>query len=271
MNDQARVTSFFDTNVADYETKHYRDEVRSFMTVRQARVLEFVDALKLPQGSAVLDAGCGPGYLMEALSTRGFRLSGIDASERMLEAADARIKKANPGCPIELKVGNIEELPFASESFDLVTSTGVIEYLPGDTKVLEEMSRVLRPGGHLVLPVTNAWSPVNAFDGLIESLKRQEWFRRPLNDVLSRAGHAPILPRHFRVRKHRPSELRRSLAAAQFVLRDQIYFFFLPWPRPLDRFLPGPTASLGRWMEEHWSRSSLGPIAEGYLTVSAKL
>ena len=146
----------------------------------------------------------------------------------MLDAASARLQQARPAYPITLKVGNIEDLPFEDGSFDLVTSTGVIEYLKEDSKVLNEMMRVLRPGGHLILPVTNRWSPINAFDAGIEFLKRQEWFRRPFNLMWTRLGHGPILPRHFVVRKHRPSELRQSLAAAGFVLEDESYFFFPP-------------------------------------------
>ena len=71
MSGQERVTNFFDSNVEDYEAKHYRGQVHSFMTVRQRRVLELVDALGLPEGTPALDAGCGPGYLLEALGRGG--------------------------------------------------------------------------------------------------------------------------------------------------------------------------------------------------------
>lgn len=270
MAEKQGVGAFFDSNVEDYEAKHYSGEVRSFMTVRQRRVLEFVDGLRLPRGTPTLDAGCGPGYLLEALTARGLQVSGMDASSGMLRRAEARVQAAKPEFPVSLKAGDIEHLPFEDASFDLVTSTGVIEYLKDDAMVLGEMLRVLRPGGHLILPVTNVWSPINSFDGFIEFMKRREWFRRPFNLVWQRLGHRPLLPRHFNVRKHRPAELRSGLTAAGFTLEDDLYFFFLPWPRPFDRLVPRASALLGGWMEERLARSWLGPLAEGYLTISCK-
>jgi ubiquinone/menaquinone biosynthesis C-methylase UbiE len=264
------VNEFFDQNVADYEAKHYAQGARTFMTVRQRRVMELVDALKLPRGAAVLDAGCGPGHLLEALARRGFQVSGMDGSEQMLQGAEVRLRAAQPEFPFVLKQGDIEHLPFGDARFDLVLSTGVIEYLKGDADVLREMHRVLRPGGHLVLPVTNLWSPVNAFDAVIEFLKRQAWFRGPFNLVWQRLGHGPLLPRNFFVRKHRPGSFRQSLAEAGFTLKEDLYFHFLPLPRPFERLFPKLSNRVGAAMDEHLARSGFGVLGEGYLTLSAK-
>src|SRR6185436_20141247 len=108
-----------------------------------------------------------------------------------------RLRAADPTFPFSLTLGNIEKLPYPDASFDLVLSTGVIEYLRHDATVLREMSRVLRPGGYLILPVTNLWSPVNYLDFFVEFLKRQEWFRRPFNIFWQKLGHGPLLSRHF--------------------------------------------------------------------------
>jgi ubiquinone/menaquinone biosynthesis C-methylase UbiE len=270
VSDRKGVNEFFDQNVADYEAKHYGHGVRTFMTVRQRRVMELVDELNLSRGATVLDAGCGPGYLLEALARRGFQVSGMDGSKGMLESAELRLRAAQPSFAFTLKQGDIEHLPFEDAQFDLVLSTGVIEYLTGDATVLREMFRVLRPGGHLVLPVTNVWSPVNAFDGIIEFLKRQAWFRRPFNLVWERLGHGTLLPRNFRVRKHRPASFRRSLATAGFALQEDLYFHFLPCPRPFERLLPNLSNRIGEWMDEHLARSGFGVLGEGYLTLSAK-
>jgi ubiquinone/menaquinone biosynthesis C-methylase UbiE len=270
VTDSTGVNDFFDQNVADYESKHYGHGVRSFMTVRQRRVMELVDKLHLSRGAAVLDAGCGPGYLLEALARRGFQVSGMDGSDRMLESAEARLRAAQPDFPFTLKQGDIERLPFEDAQFDLVLSTGVIEYLQGDATVLREMHRVLRPGGILVLPVTNLWSPVNAFDGIIEFLKRQAWFRRPFNLVWEGLGHGALLPRNFHVRKHRPASFRHSLAQAGFTLKEDLYFHFLPCPRPFERLLPNLSNRIGAWMDAHLARSGFGVLGEGYLTLSAK-
>lgn len=269
MKDSEEINKFFDKNVEDYEAKHYGDHIRSFMTVRQQRVLEFVDALNLNAGAQVLDAGCGPGYLLKALAERNFQVFGMDGAEGMLRSAAVRVNAINPKYPPSFKQGDIEHLPYEAESFDLICSTGVIEYLKEDRQVLSEMYRVLKPGGYLILPVTNLWSPINYFDFVIEFLKRRAWIRSPFNFVWTRLGNGPILPRHFHVRKHSPAQFRRSLSQANFALRDDIYFYFLPWPRPLDRIFPKLSALLGNKMEVLGTNIG-GVLAEGYLPLCQK-
>ena len=206
-------------------------------------------------------------HLVEAVASLGYRVSAMDAAEGMLRSAQTRLGAAAPEFPVQFQLGDIERLPYPNASFDVVLSTGVIEYLDGDAKVLQEFRRVLRLGGHLILPVTNIWSPTNWFDFVIEPLKRQSWIRTPLNAVWTRLGRTAILPRHFRVRRHRPARFRQALREAGFVLQDATYFHFLPWPRPLDQFFPRATAALGKRLEAH-ARSCLRLIGEGYLTCS---
>lgn len=268
-SDHDDAVQFFHASAADYQQKHYDPSERTFMTVRQERVLEFIDSLALPPGASVLDAGCGPGYLVEAFAVRGFRVFALDGAAGMLQAAEARVSAVSPIHAASFQQGDIEDLPYADESFDLVCSTGVIDYLPEDSKVLGEFRRVLRPGGHLVLPVTNAWSPVNWLNPLTERLKKTQWLRDPVNAFRARAGHPEIRPRHFLVRLHSPRALRASLSAAGFVLLDDIYFHFLPLPRPFDRLLLRPSIAISRRLER-FGRSWVGPAAEGYLTLSRK-
>ena len=148
---------FFDSSAKDYESKYYEEAVRSFMTVRQRRVLELVDALHLPRGARVLDAGCGPGYLVEALGARGFRVWALDAVGAMLESARARLTRAQPDFPASFKRASIERLPYRNESFDLVVSTGVIEYLETDAIALASF-----PGCSVLVAMRSCPSPTAA-------------------------------------------------------------------------------------------------------------
>lgn len=187
----------------------------------------------------------------------------------MLQSAAKRVSAGNPHYPADFKQGDIEKLPYENALFDLVCSTGVIEYLKEDSTVLVEMFRVLKPGGYLILPVTNVWSPINYLDFIIEFLKRRDWVRKPFNFFWTKLGNGPILPRHFHVRKHSPRKFRKSLTQAGFILKDDIYFYFLPWPRPLDRFAPTLSTTLGAKLEPK-GRSSIGWLAEGYLALAYK-
>ncbi len=263
------VTKFFDDNVADYAAKHYASGSRTFMTVRQERMLEMVDALALPAGAQVLDAGCGPGYMLAALAQRGLDVSGLDAAPEMLRMSRERLQSLHPDRTFRFELGSMEALPFADASFDVACTAGVVEYLKDDHAVLAEMYRVLRPGGYLLYPVTNLLSPVDYLDFAVEFLKRRPFLLEMFNALWTRTGHAPVLPRHFHVRRHRPAALRADLARHGFTLADSLFFFFLPLPRPLDKFFPTVSTSVGARME--WlGRSRLGVFGEGFLTLSRK-
>lgn len=124
----------------------YRDSV--------ARFLRSLD-LKIDAESMVLDAGSGTGIVTMALHRAGFRPKktiAFDLSRNSLQLAigQARKEKNVDAANIETVQGNVLSLPFADNSFDLVLSCGVLEYVPLDDG-LRETARVLKYGGKLVL------------------------------------------------------------------------------------------------------------------------
>jgi SAM-dependent methyltransferase len=257
---------FFDRSVADYDAQHYGPGARSFMSVRLERILAIVDQLGLPPGSRVAEGGCGPGHLAAALAGRGLRVLAIDTSPAMLRRARERLA-AVPGAPhAGLQVASIERTPYADASIDLVCSAGVLEYLPGDAQALREVRRILRPGGHALLSVTNYWSPAGYLDFGVEAAKRIPWLVRAVNSL--RPRH-PLRPRYFAVRRHRPAAFRHQLSQAGLEPIRGEYFYLLPWPHPFDRLFPGPTARLNRRLEPH-ARGRLGWLAEGYLVLARR-
>ena len=101
---------------------------------------------------SVLDVGCGTGEVALAIAARvpGAKVVGIDASPEMI--ARARAKAAKSASRVEFQVAAIESLPFADDSFDVVTSSLMLHHLPVDLKRagLAEVRRVLKPGGRFV-------------------------------------------------------------------------------------------------------------------------
>jgi ubiquinone/menaquinone biosynthesis C-methylase UbiE len=92
-------------------------------------------------GLRLLDVGCGTGHQLARWSASGYRVAGVDGSAEML----AHAQENNPGA--ELREADARELPFADAGFDRVTSIEVLRYLPDPRPAIEEMARVLRPGG----------------------------------------------------------------------------------------------------------------------------
>ncbi len=114
------------------------------------RVWELLSALMPCE--RFLDAGCGDGRHLAALASlpqRPARVAGVDISERILEVAG--LTAAAAGVEAELVRANLEQLPFADRSFDLVLCTQVIEHLLEPALGLAELARVLEPGGRVLV------------------------------------------------------------------------------------------------------------------------
>src|SRR3989475_1298038 len=104
----------------------------------------------VPTGSKILDVGCGAGVFTVELIQHGYDVWGIDLSEAMIKyvCETSGIQR--------FRVGDIENLEFADNTFDAVTCLGVIEYLDRDEAALREIWRVLKPGGKAVISTPNA-------------------------------------------------------------------------------------------------------------------
>jgi 2-polyprenyl-3-methyl-5-hydroxy-6-metoxy-1,4-benzoquinol methylase len=122
--------------------REHRDRYRTELT--DPAVL---DAISDPSGLAVLDAGCGEGYMARELARRGARhVNGIDTSGEMVKAAEAA---KVPGTSYTR--GSAGDVPFTAESFDLILANHLINDLPDIAGPIGEFARVLRPGGTLVI------------------------------------------------------------------------------------------------------------------------
>jgi len=143
--DSRRIAAFYDdgyyhgTNSgyppAGYESEHasWRHWVEHLAAVNGA-------------GASWLDLGCAYGYLVAEARDGGFRAFGVDVSPYAL----ARAPIDAPGATGRLTRGLVETLPFADETFDVVSAFDVLEHLVEPEPALREICRVLRPGGALI-------------------------------------------------------------------------------------------------------------------------
>lgn len=96
-------------------------------------------------GKALLDVGCGGGFLAEEFARDGFFVTGIDPADRSIEAAQKHAAENN--LKIEYRVGKGEALPFPDASFDIVACCDVLEHVDDPGVVISEVARTLKPGG----------------------------------------------------------------------------------------------------------------------------
>jgi demethylmenaquinone methyltransferase/2-methoxy-6-polyprenyl-1,4-benzoquinol methylase len=104
--------------------------------------------LAAPQpGARALDLATGTGDLAFALASRGTHVVGLDITFRMIELANGKVAPAAPSRPPSFVVGDMLALPFPSGSFDIVTTGYGLRNVPNLATAIEEIERVLSPGG----------------------------------------------------------------------------------------------------------------------------
>ena len=99
------------------------------------------------RGSCFLDVGCGGGFLAEEFRRLDLRVWGLDVSYNSTLAAQMHAARDPHKVPITYVQGFAERLPFKDHSLDLVACCDMLEHVTDRQTVLEEISRVLKPGG----------------------------------------------------------------------------------------------------------------------------
>jgi len=183
------LTATFDRLAADYDSWYQTPLGARSDALEKEAVFPLAD----PQpGEYALDVSCGTGNYAIALATRKATVAAIDSSRKMLEIAKS--KAARKALPVDFRLGTADDLPFASDSFDLATAILMLEFTPSPQKALSEMLRVLKPGGRIVIGVLgkhSLWAAVRRFKGLsAPSIWRMATFFSPrkLTDLLVAVG-----------------------------------------------------------------------------------
>ncbi|MEW6735702.1 MAG: bifunctional 2-polyprenyl-6-hydroxyphenol methylase/3-demethylubiquinol 3-O-methyltransferase UbiG [Acidobacteriota bacterium] len=148
-----------------------------------------------PQGKRALDVGCGGGLLAEEFAAMGFVVTGIDPSDKSLQAA--RTHAIESSLKIDYRLGYGDKLACENESFEIVYCCDVLEHIENWDAVIGEIARVLKPGGVFFYDTINR----TIYSKLTSIKIMQEWkFTR-------------IMPPHLHVWKMfiTPAELTASL------------------------------------------------------------
>ncbi|ARI78902.1 class I SAM-dependent methyltransferase [Halobacillus mangrovi] len=103
----------------------------------------------IEKGNHIADLGCGDGYGAYKLYKEGYRVTGLDLSQDMIERANKRLEMDR----LSFVQGDLTKLPFQDESFDGLMAVNSLEWTEIPYEGLEEMKRVLKPGGKLCVGI----------------------------------------------------------------------------------------------------------------------
>jgi demethylmenaquinone methyltransferase/2-methoxy-6-polyprenyl-1,4-benzoquinol methylase len=123
--------------------------------LREPTLRSIIAALDFAPGSDGLDIGCGIGLqtlLLAKVTAPAGRVTGLDISAELLDYARSKIAASPLADRITFKEGDMQRLPFPSDSFDWVWSADCVGYPAGDLlATLREIARVLKPGGRVAI------------------------------------------------------------------------------------------------------------------------
>lgn len=130
-----------------YSPENYQ-RTTYFSPITQLRYNELMDGFeKYRKTNRFLDIGAGSGFLLEIAKQRGWEAVGTEFAE---DALDMCRKKG-----FDMRQGNLVDLEFEANSFDVITGIEVIEHLNDPSELVEEIFRILRPGGIVYLTTPN--------------------------------------------------------------------------------------------------------------------
>lgn len=136
--------AFFNQAAANWDNQFGSTQLTQMLT-------KLVPKFNLKQGQKILDLGTGTGvlipHLLQSVGSSG-QITAVDFAEKMVELC--RIKNIN-NPNVTVLVGDAESLQFPAESFDAVTCFGLFPHLENKAKALQQINRVLKKGGELVI------------------------------------------------------------------------------------------------------------------------
>lgn len=188
---------FLKTAVAEtYDDYYLTDFGKQVDNLEQKLVSELIS--NIPRGP-MLELGCGTGHWTDFFIREGFQLTGVDISEPMLQIARSKSIKA------DFIQADVLDLPFAEESYNLISAITMLEFVSDQEQALESIYRTLKPGGWFIAGCLNAESVLGKNKAQDETFRHGSFFTsKELQVKLQRFGRPSF---NFGVHLNENSEL----------------------------------------------------------------
>ena len=159
---------------------------------------------QVPPGAQILEVAPGPGYLAIELARCGAQVTGLDISTSIVRLAGEQARRCE--VPVDFQYGDVAAMPFPDERFDLIVCQAAFKNFADPVGALDEMYRVLRPGGTAVIQDMNRHATGADITAEVGSMRVGR-----LDGVLTRAALTVL-----RLRALAPDRFEQLAAASRF-------------------------------------------------------
>lgn len=161
---------FYENFASSWEENMNMDETNKRIKVVFDQLLEGVEL----KGKRFLEVGHGLGYFSKEAAARGAKVTGIDLGKNLAKISQKRVPKG------KFLVASADNLPFKDETFDIVLCTEVMEHMDDPVKALDEIYRVTKEGGKVIITTPNkVFKPLFAFLSVVGARPyngNEKWF-----------------------------------------------------------------------------------------------
>lgn len=173
-------------------------------------------AAAIPRGSAVLEVAPGPGYFaIELAKLGGYWVTGLDISRSFVKIARANATEAGVG--VDFRLGDAAKMPFPDRSFDFLLCRAAFKNFSRPADALQEMYRVLKPGGRALIIDLRADASIESIDDAVDAMHVN-----PVNAFLTRLTFRFVLLKRAFTRPQFEQMLNRTKFESVDIRQDGI-------------------------------------------------
>jgi ubiquinone/menaquinone biosynthesis C-methylase UbiE len=156
--EKKNVDAYFAAESSSWNEIYQKEDVYSVIHQdRRSIALQYFQELSLARDAHILDLGCGAGMTTVDMARRGYTVEAVDSVEAMIGLTRQNALEFGVEKQIHAAVMDVFNLQFPDQTFDLVIALGVAPWLADLNRALKEISRVLAPGGYVLINADNRW------------------------------------------------------------------------------------------------------------------
>ena len=261
-NNKSKIDSFFDQFSSEYSNENYNIDVNKVMLIRLRTIVKFVDENFKNKNIKILDLGCGSGEITLELAKLGYVGDALDNSKKMLDICKKKLSNYN----WNYYLNEAQKTNLKNENYDLIIASGLIEYYPNDAILLNEITRLLKKEGHLIINVSNKLGYSTCLNFITYYFKQNVIFKF-IKSKLFKFKYGIV---NFSIRKHSIPIFKKMLEKSGYQIKEDKYIGFSLFPAPFLTLFNFLTRKIDLKLE-FLSKTKIKILGASYIVLCKKI